>query len=132
MSSKTNFHTTEDLLVERKRLHELVDFFWQKLPYTRDEIYDKMSDLLGVEDAHISDMTTEQIQKIAAAFQKELEAAAPCYCCLYRLPTSYGIMRCQHKEMRGAYWNGPVDGTTRCKHHVPVNLSAKRQEQSGS
>ena len=132
MSVSTNFHTTENLLLERKKLHELVDYFWQKMPYTRDAIYARISDLLGVPHAHISDMTTEQIKAVATSFQESLEEVAPCSSCLYRLSTTYGITYCQHQKMKGAYWLGMPNGPERCKAYVPVNIPKQGCRKSGS
>ena len=53
MSLKSNFHTTENLLIERARLHGLVDFFWQHLPYTRDDVLGHLLPVGAGNDRHL-------------------------------------------------------------------------------
>ena len=126
MSLQSSFHTTDELLIERAQLHELVDFFWKYLPYTRDEIYQKMSTLLCIKDAHISDMSTEQIVQIAKAFHQELHQQAPCVQCKYQRATSYGIMMCNHPDMEGAFWKKKENAyVERCPCYDARNIPIK-------
>lgn len=130
MSIKTNFHTTEELLIAREKLHELIDYFWQVLPNTRTEVYQKVGQILNTTDTHVSDMSISKIKRVAKAFQTELESLAPCSSCKYRKKTKYGVVRCLHEKMNGAFWlNRSQD---RCKHYVPIHLPAKRSVQPGS
>ena len=126
MSLRTAFHTTESLLVERKQLHYLIDFFWQKLPNTRDAVYARVSKILGMHDAHVSDLTSDQIKCVAVSFQKSLSEIAPCSECQYGRKTSYDIWKCLHPSMGGAYWLNPEGIITRCKYHVPASVPDKR------
>ena len=124
MSIQTNFHTTEELLIAREKLHELIDYFWQVLPNTRTEVYQKVGQILNTTNTHVSDMSISQIKKVAKAFQTELEDLASCSSCKYRKKTKYGVIRCLHEKMNGAFWlNHSQD---RCKYHVPIHLPAKR------
>ena len=132
MSLRTAFHTTESLLLERKQLHYLIDFFWQRLPYTRAEVYARISSLLHMTEAHVSDLNTGQIRKVAASFQKDLEDVAPCQSCKFRHKTDYGINRCTHPEMGGAYWLNPTGSTGRCQKYVQARVSKKRPSKQGS
>ena len=133
MSSQSRFHTTPDLLIEREQLHQLVDFFWQVLPNTRDEIYRKMSAFLCVDDAHISDLDSQQIRIVASKFQKELKSLAPCSKCKYHRQTSYGILMCNHRLGCGAFWQQPESKLGgKCKYYVSRHLSVKRRKQSRS
>lgn len=132
MSLRTSFHTTESLLVERQQLHYLIDYFWQKLPNTRDAVYARISKVLGIQDAHVSDLTTEQIKRVAASFQQSLEEVAPCSKCKFRHKTAYGITKCLHPGMGGAYWLNPEGSITRCKHYVQAPVSHKRSNKRRS
>ena len=124
MSLETNFHTTEELLIAREKLHELIDYFWKILPNTRTEVYQKVGKILNTKNTHVSDMCMEKIKKVAKAFQKELEELAPCSTCQYRKKTKYGAIRCLHEKMNGAFWLN--HSQEKCKHYVPIRLPAKR------
>lgn len=126
VSELTKFHVTEALLLERAELHKLVDFFWQYLPYTRDDVYRMMSASLSVSDAHISDMTTEQIREVAKAFHNKLSAYAPCASCKHARLTRYGIYACGCKE--GAYWKRADIATRKCNNYVPRDLPSQGSE----
>ena len=126
MSKRTNFHATEELLIERARLHGLVDIFWEVLPHTRDEIYKEMSTLLCTDDAHISDLDSEQITKVAEYFHKKIADIAPCHRCQYAHKTSYGVWMCDHPEGHGAYWHLPESRlAARCKLYVQGHIPTK-------
>jgi hypothetical protein len=47
MSLLTKFKTTPELLAGRKDLHLIVDLLWQRGPFTRTQVYRKISDMLG-------------------------------------------------------------------------------------
>jgi len=127
VSLKSNFHTTEDLLIERARLHGLVDFFWQHLPYTRDDVYQRISTILHTEDAHISDLNTEQIKQIAQRFQEYLADLAPCMSCKHGHQTPYGVYMCNNPDMHGAYWLNTANAVPeRCKLYVPGHIPVEK------
>ena len=116
MSLRTSFRTTEELLIERAQLHGLVDYFWQVLPNTRDDIYREMSTILCVDDAHISDLGSEQIAIVAEYFHNKLADIAPCSKCMHSHTTSYGLRLCKHADGHGAYWLQPQSALAeRCK-----------------
>ena len=129
VSRVTKFHTTEALLLERAQLHRLVDYFWQVLPNTRDEIYREMAASLSVPEIHISDMDTDQIKVVAEVFQAKLAGLAPCADCRYGHLTSYGLWKCLHPKGEEAYWNRPDNAHRRCD-HVSRDLSTERPKQS--
>ena len=129
MSKVTRFHTTEALLLERAQLHQLVDYFWQVLPNTRDEIYKEMATSLSVPEIHISDMTTDQIKVVAEGFQSKLAELAPCAECRYGHLTNYGLWKCLHPKGEGAYWNRPGNAHRRCD-FVQRDLSSKGSHKS--
>ena len=127
MSLKSNFHTTENLLIERARLHGLVDFFWKYLPYTRDYVYQRISTILHIDDAHISDLNTEQIKQIAQQFQEDLADLAPCTSCKYGYQTPYGICMCSNPDVHGAYWLNPSNVIPeRCKLYVQGHIPSEK------
>ena len=130
VSELTKFHATEALLLERAELHKLVDFFWQHLPYTRDEVYQIISTSLSVPNIHISDMTTEQIREVATTFHQKLSEFAPCSICRHARLTDYGIYACDSPI--GAYWKQPDSITGKCNQYVPRDLPSKRSNKSGS
>lgn len=129
VSRVTKFHTTEALLLERAQLHRLVDYFWQVLPNTRDEIYREMAASLSVPEIHISDMDTDQIKVVAEVFQAKLAELAPCAECRYGHLTSYGLWKCLHPKGEEAYWNRPDNAHRRCD-YVSRDLSTERPKQS--
>ena len=126
MSLRSQFHTTEDLLIERAQLHGLVDFFWQQLSHTRDEVYQRISTILCIADAHISDLTSEQIKTVAEDFQEALADKAPCHSCKYGHKTSYGLYKCVHKDGCGAFWNKPENALAeRCPLYVSGHIPSQ-------
>lgn len=96
MSIKTNFLSTEVLLFEREALHGLVDTLWKDNVLTRDAVYAIMSETLGREDVHISDMTSEEMEKIVQKMQpmvaKHLNRI--CHCCKHGYKHSLGLYMC--------------------------------------
>ena len=130
VSEVTRFHATEALLLERAELHRLVDFFWQYLPYTRDEVYQMISTSLSVPDIHISDMSSEQIREVATTFHQKLSEYAPCQSCKHARLTGYGIYVCNSSI--GAYWKQTDSITGKCTQYVPRDLPSKGSDKSGS
>ena len=123
LSLCSKFHTTEDLLIERARLHGLVDFFWQQMPLTRDSVYQEISAILHIDNAHISDLNSQQIKEVAEKFHKYLDPIAPCSNCKHSHKTSYGIMLCNHPKGHGAYWlNDDSKSSERCSLNVPGHI----------
>jgi len=129
VSEATKFHATEELLIERAQLHRLVDYFWQVLPNTRDEVYAEMAASLSVPAIHISDMTTEQIKVVAEGFQNKLAGLAPCADCRYGRTTAYCLLLCTHPQGEGAYWNRPDNAHRRCD-YVQGDFPTEGSDQS--
>ena len=71
MSRKTDFQTTETLLFERDALHGLVDTLWKDNVLNRTGVYHILSETLGKPDVHISDMSSEEMRKLAEESVKE-------------------------------------------------------------
>jgi len=129
VSLRSQFHTTEDLLIERAQLHGLVDFFWKHLSHTRDEVYQKISTILCIADAHISDLTSEQIKTVAESFQEDLANIAPCKSCKYGHKTSYGLIKCVHKDGHGAFWLKPDNALAeRCSLYDEGHIPTEEQQ----
>ncbi len=98
MSLLTKFRTTPDLLAGRKALHQIVDLLWQRGPFTRTQVYRKISDMLGSgELVHISDLKLSQIRKLVDGLQNELR--------------SIGILRCEDCSYS---FKDPVSGLLCC------------------
>ena len=126
VSEATKFHVTEALLLERAKLHGLVDYFWKVLPNTRDEVYQMISASLSVPDIHISDMTTEQIREVAKTFQEKLYLFAPCANCKNSRFTDYGMYLCNKSE--GAYWERSDNVHRKCDYYVPRDIPVEGSE----
>lgn len=99
MSILTNFKVTEELLLERRQLHDLVDLQWQCGHRTRSEVYAIIAEVLGSSDVvHISDMSTPMISTVARKFQQLLEDEdiAACSRCKHAgSVTNIGLIRCK-------------------------------------
>ena len=120
VSETTKFHTTEALLIERAKLHELVDYFWVILPHTRDDVYQMIATSLAVSDVHISDMDTDQIRQVAEFFHNKLAEWAPCETCKHGRRTSFGVYQCPYP-----YWCRPENSHRKCDYFVPRNISSE-------
>lgn len=98
MSLMTKFKTTPELLDGRRDLHLIVDMLWKHGPFTRSQVYRKLSDLLGSSDVvHISDMSIEQIKEGITKLQTELAEVGLLVCaeCRFCVPTeTTGLLRC--------------------------------------
>ena len=97
MSQKTGFRTTPNLLFEREALHGLVDTLWQDGILTRTGVYQIMAEILGEESVHISDMTTEEMEKVVQKMQpmvaKHLNRI--CHCCKHGYKHTLGLYMCE-------------------------------------
>lgn len=98
MSLLTKFKTTPELLAGRKDLHLIVDLLWQRGPFTRTQVYRKISDMLGVSElVHISDLKLSQIRRLIYDLQRELQDIGILRCadCIFSCgdPVS-GLFRC--------------------------------------
>lgn len=69
-----------DLLKVRESLHKFIDPMWESGLYNRASLYEEMSNLLRRE-AHISQMSLEELEKCSKMFYKKLEKLFPCYSC---------------------------------------------------
>ena len=98
MSQKTNFQTTPRLLFEREALHGLVDTLWQDGVLNRKGVYAIMAETLQKDEVHISDMTTEEMEKIVQRMQpmvaKHLNRI--CHCCKLGYPSTLGLYVCSY------------------------------------
>lgn len=99
LSLKTRFKVTDELLQERRQLHELVDLLWKCGHRTRSEVYAIIADTLGSKDViHISDMDTSMMSRVATRFQQLLETdgITACSQCKYAgVRTNIGLIRCK-------------------------------------
>lgn len=97
MSRKTNFRTTSSLLFEREALHGLVDTLWQDGVLNRKGVYALMAETLQKDEVHISDMSTEEMEKIVQRMQpmvaKHLNRI--CHCCKHGYKGALGLYICE-------------------------------------
>ena len=97
MSLATKFYSTEVLSFEREMLHKMIDTLWKNGCMSRDDVYLAMSDLLKKPNVHISDMTTEEMEKVVKAFQPLVARNLKriCFCCKHGYKGALGIYWCE-------------------------------------
>ena len=111
MSRKTDFQTTETLLFERDALHGLVDTLWKDNVLNRTGVYHILSETLGKPDVHISDMSSEEMQKVVERMQpmvaKHLNRI--CHCCKHGYKSTLGLYRCGLTGNFSLTWKEPCN-----------------------
>lgn len=88
-----------DVLEARKDLHSLIDPVWQAGIKTRDKIYEEMSNILGRE-AHISNMTIDDIKTCASFLIDRTKDSYPCHRCKHKICDRFCIPVCSKKVRR--------------------------------
>lgn len=88
-----------DILDARKDLHSLIDPLWQSGRYSRDEVYQLMSNHIGRE-AHISEMDIKEIKDVASYIVDLNKEYYPCYKCKYNICMRFNIPVCMKKVKR--------------------------------
>ena len=82
-----------DLLKVRESFHKFIDPMWQSGLYQRASLYEEMTKLLGRE-AHVAEMSLEELEKCSKMFVKKLEKMFPCYSCINCVGTRHFLPVC--------------------------------------
>lgn len=88
-----------DILVLRKALHEYMDPLWQNAQISRKELYDELGKVLGKE-AHVSEMTEQEIEKCAVYLRHKLSDSFPCDTCKWHTRDRFYLPVCAKKIER--------------------------------
>lgn len=88
-----------DLLRVRTSLHKFIDPMWESGRRSRDSIYKEMSEVLGRE-AHISEMSLEEMSEIADYFLHKDRDFWPCHECAHCIGFRHFIPVCKLKQER--------------------------------
>ena len=89
-----------DVLEARIALHEFFDPMWKSGLISRGDLYKEMSNVLGRE-AHVSQMSLEEIKQCADYFVNKYRHAFPCDFCINCVGKRYSIPVCKkHQERR--------------------------------
>lgn len=84
----------------RKALHSILDPVWQSAQVSRSAIYAELSGLIGRE-AHVSDMSAEEMRKCAEYLLARTAEAYPCYKCKHCIAYRLNIPVCDKRVERG-------------------------------
>lgn len=88
-----------DLLEARIALHSFFDPMWKSGHISRDTLYEEMSNVLG-KDAHVSQMTLEDIKLCANYFVNKTRQEFPCESCKHCAGKRYNIPVCKRHQER--------------------------------
>ena len=88
-----------DVLEARIALHNFFDPMWQSGLSSREEIYKELSELLGRE-AHVSEMSLEEIKKCANYLVNKTRQEFPCETCRYCAGNRYNLPVCKKNQER--------------------------------
>lgn len=88
-----------DILLVRESFHKFLDPIWQSGRQSRESLYQEMSNLLGRE-AHVAQMSLEDIQKCAAYFLDKDSEGYPCLFCKHCIAIRHFLPVCALKQQR--------------------------------
>ena len=88
-----------DILLVRESFHKFLDPIWQSGRQSRESLYQEMSNLLG-RDAHVAQMSLDEIQKCAAYFLDKDSEGYPCFSCKNCIAVRHFIPVCLLKQQR--------------------------------
>ena len=88
-----------DILKVRESLHRFIDPMWQSGWRTREELYEEMSRVLE-KDAHISNMSLEDLEKVCKHFLNKDRRGWPCEFCKNCTAYRYFLPVCKLGQQR--------------------------------
>lgn len=88
-----------DVLEARIALHNFFDPMWQSGLFSREQLYSEMSELLGRE-AHVSQMSLDEIKKCASYLVNKTRQEFPCDTCKCCVGKRYNIPVCKKNQER--------------------------------